>query len=71
MKLSNNRVEYIDAAKGIGIILVIFGHLLSLDSPLSSIIYSFHMPFFFWYLAFLLMQEESFFRIYLSKLRDY
>lgn len=41
------RITYIDSAKGIGIILVIFGHLLSLDSPLSSIIYSFHMPFFF------------------------
>lgn len=47
METSKGRITYIDSAKGIGIILVIFGHLLSLDSPLSSIIYSFHMPFFF------------------------
>jgi fucose 4-O-acetylase-like acetyltransferase len=55
----NDRKEWIDYAKGIGIILVVYGHLLSngyhdgLDIPghfyeLSrNILYSFHMPFFF------------------------
>ena len=40
---------WVDSAKGIGIILVIMGHLLySSDIPwLNQIIYSFHMPLFF------------------------
>lgn len=41
------RLDYIDSAKGLGMILVVFGHLLLSDSPLYTIIYSFHMPFFF------------------------
>lgn len=36
----------IDAAKGCGILLVIFGHVCHLH-PYWSIIYSFHMPLFF------------------------
>jgi fucose 4-O-acetylase-like acetyltransferase len=39
------RIAWIDVARGIGILLVVLGHL---DSGLSSrIIYAFHMPFFF------------------------
>ncbi len=45
--MANHRLEYIDVAKGIGIILVILGHLLTYGSPASCVIYSFHMPFFF------------------------
>lgn len=56
---SAKQVEYIDVAKGIGIILVVYGHLLSsayhagLKIPerffglSDSIVYSFHMPLFF------------------------
>lgn len=41
------RIDYLDIVKGIGIILVIFGHL-SMRSQLTRIIvYSFHMPLFF------------------------
>lgn len=46
----SKRVEYIDVAKGIGILLVVLGHnkLTSSDYPLLlQIIYSFHMPLFF------------------------
>lgn len=42
------RIEFIDTAKGIGICLVVFGHLGT--SPIlwsSAFIYSFHMPLFF------------------------
>lgn len=39
------RVEWIDIAKGIGIMLVILGHTIALKY--SSIIYTFHMPLFF------------------------
>ncbi|KHD07589.1 hypothetical protein PN36_20120 [Candidatus Thiomargarita nelsonii] len=59
--MTNKRVSWIDAAKGIGIILVVYGHVargvfnagLYQEQPLiiyhliDNIIYSFHMPLFF------------------------
>ncbi len=45
--MSKNRVDYIDVAKGLGICLVIWGHLFTYGSQISSIIFSFHMPLFF------------------------
>jgi len=53
------RIDWLDAARGVGILLVIVGHALGgiIDSPLGSdltsfryaffVIYSFHMPLFF------------------------
>lgn len=41
------RIDYIDCVKGIGILLVILGHILPDTSPLKISIYSFHMPLFF------------------------
>jgi fucose 4-O-acetylase-like acetyltransferase len=43
------RVEYVEIAKGIGIVLVVMGHNdFSLISPFAhKLIYSFHMPMFF------------------------
>lgn len=51
----NQRVEYIDTLKGIAIILVVMGHVVQFiwgdrfgsDQILFVIIYSFHMPLFF------------------------
>jgi len=45
----SNRIAYIDIARGIGILLVVMGHNdFSLISPFAyQIIYSFHMPLFF------------------------
>lgn len=48
-KIINKYQPWIDSAKGIGVILVVMGHLLY-DSNipyLNQIIYSFHMPMFF------------------------
>lgn len=44
--MKQNRLPYIDALKGLGIVLVIIGHM---DAPLiiRNSIYSFHMPLFF------------------------
>lgn len=42
----SSRIPFYDVAKGIGIILVVFGHLTT-NNTISAIIYSFHMPFFF------------------------
>jgi fucose 4-O-acetylase-like acetyltransferase len=45
----SKRIEYIDIARGIGILLVVMGHNdFSLVSPfVYKLIYSFHMPLFF------------------------
>ena len=42
------RNEMHDNAKGIGLLLVILGHLFSFGGIPSSLIYSFHMPLFFY-----------------------
>ncbi len=60
MRYNNKRNEYIDYAKGIGILLVVYGHVIvglnSVKLNISettilelqkNIIYSFHMPLFF------------------------
>ena len=45
----SNRIQYIDIARGIGILLVVLGHNdFALVSPfVYQVIYSFHMPLFF------------------------
>lgn len=44
----NDRIEYIDIARGIAIILVVLGHCChSVDIALNRVILSFHMPLFF------------------------
>ena len=45
----NSRVYWIDSAKGIGVILIVIGHLLydSSHELLIKLIYSFHVPLFF------------------------
>lgn len=43
---ATKRQNWIDVLKGIGIILVVFGHVYS-KNPVSIWIYSFHMPLFF------------------------
>lgn len=45
MDTSNRRIEWIDIAKGIGILLVILGHTIALKY--SKVLYTFHMPLFF------------------------
>jgi fucose 4-O-acetylase-like acetyltransferase len=59
LRVGRNRIEWIDVARGIGIILVVYGHvlqgllaagLLSRSNPLwlsDYAIYTFHMPLFF------------------------
>ena len=44
----SNRIAYIDAAKGIGILLMILGHtgMYGLPVVMHKMIYSFHMPLF-------------------------
>ena len=54
----NNRVKWIDTAKGIGIICVILGHLYV---PVAyAYIYSFHVPLFFFLSGYLFNNKYSF-----------
>lgn len=52
---SANRIGWIDTAKGLGLLLVVYGHFLSCaaDSFIFKVIYSFHMPMFFMLSGFL------------------
>lgn len=45
--MKNKRISYFDLAKGIGIILVVLGHMENIDVGLRTWISSFHMPLFF------------------------
>ncbi len=47
MRQGKNRKQYLDIAKGIGIILVVIGHCPQVYNPLKQWIYAFHMPLFF------------------------
>lgn len=43
--MGTNRIEWIDTAKGLGLLLVFIGHL---KTPyLATWVYTFHMPLFF------------------------
>lgn len=44
--MENNRIGWIDIAKGIGILLVMFGHLA--PTEWTYVVYGFHIPLFFW-----------------------
>lgn len=41
------RIEWVDIAKGIGILLVILGHSVQFGGTFHNLIFSFHMPLFF------------------------
>ncbi len=68
-KSATGRLGWIDAAKGIGIALVVFGHavdglrsagLMAIDGPLADAfyaIYTFHMPLFFFLSGVLVMRR--------------
>lgn len=49
----NKRLQHIDTARGIGILLIVFGHMFFWEGnymnniKLSQVIYSFHLPLFF------------------------
>ena len=45
--MGTKRLDWIDIAKGIAIILVIVGHTVPNPSPLRHAVFSFHMPVFF------------------------
>jgi len=67
---NNTRVKWLDACKGIGIILVIAGHT-PLDPSIRGIIYGFHMPLFFFLSGyFFSMKKGGFLSFIISKIRS-
>ena len=52
------RITWVDNARAIGILLVLIGHSTCLRGFPSNLIYSFHMPLFFFMSGFLLKQES-------------
>ena len=62
--MGRTRIEWIDIAKGIGIILVIAGHTFSLGY--SYPIYAFHMPLFFFLSGLLFVDKKKNFSDYLK-----
>jgi fucose 4-O-acetylase-like acetyltransferase len=44
---SNGRIAWVDALKGIGIFFVVSGHFYTSESSALVVLYSFHMPLFF------------------------
>ncbi len=54
-----NRLTYLDSAKGIGIILIILGHVLPSNNYIRNWIYSFHVPLFFIISGMLLSYKSS------------
>ena len=59
--MSNNRILWVDIAKGIGILLVLIGHV-SQNSYISSFIYSFHIPLFFIISGYLYKNKKNYIR---------
>lgn len=45
--IAKKRIDWIDAAKGLGIFFVVWGHITYRPSEIDYFIYSFHMPLFF------------------------
>lgn len=66
MDTNKKRLEFIDVAKGIGILLVVLGHLNSAEQPIRNFIYSFHMPLFF-FLSGLFFKGNTDFKTFLKK----
>lgn len=57
---AKKRIEWLDIAKGIGIILVIAGHCIKLSHWSCQLIFAFHMPLFFLLSGFTFSTKDGF-----------
>lgn len=67
--MSKKRIEWIDVAKGIGTLLVILSHLTQNDQFLRTIIFSFHMPLFFFLSGMVFSNKKPFKQFLFRKIR--
>jgi len=68
--MKDERIEWIDIAKGIGIICVVMGHIFSTQMLANKIIFLFHMPLFFYVSGFLHKGETSNGKYIVKKLKS-
>ena len=61
------RIHWLDVAKGFAILLVVLGRISFLPTAIRAVIYSFHMPLFFFLSGFLLFRKEERFGLFLKK----
>jgi len=64
---ATKRIEWLDIAKGIGIILVIAGHCIKLSHWSCQLIFAFHMPLFFALSGYTFSTKDSFGRTVFKK----
>lgn len=57
--MQNKRLEYLDMAKGVGIFLVVLGHIEYIQETTLRWIFSFHMPLFFVIGGFLAYKKQE------------
>ena len=71
---NNKRITYLDMARGMGMILVVMGHVEYMNMTLLQYIYAFHMPLFFLISGILIWEkreeEKNFIVLVKNKLRS-
>lgn len=65
----DNRIDYIDISKAIGIILMIMGHI-GFGDVFDYFIHSFHMPLFFFLTGYLYTKKNNFLKYVLKKVKS-
>ncbi len=68
--MAKERKRWIDVLKGIGAILVLFGHLVPYNSRLKIYIYSFHMPLFFFISGYLFRYDKNISKFTYKKIKS-
>lgn len=66
---STGRVEWVDVAKGVGIVLVVLAHALPKDHVIWQFINQFHMPFFFMISGYLYSTKTSWVKFVVRKIK--
>lgn len=57
--MKNERMHWIDILKGIGIVCIVFSHVLQNTGALAKVLYAFHVPLFFFVTGFLYRDGEA------------
>ena len=66
----STRIEWVDIAKGIGIILVVIGHMVKGNGIVGQSIWAFHMPLFFFLSGMFMRPTELFISLIAKKARS-
>ena len=64
--ISSKRINFIDASKGLGILAVVFSHI-NYTPELLTVVFSFHMPLFFFISGMLFRPEKNGFGAFIKK----